>query len=166
MSAHIYERRRPTTIAIIMFNQVIQRGTSRRVFVARTSAASTMRVRAFHSPFALRAPRVPQSPIESSPAHEFPPSNPYQKQTEEFPKPQEEVNGSRTYVVSTPDPANTHYEVPSGAYHSSAPYNNPEATEPPAYEMDSSTGLTPEHPNLTKRVPRNEDGVGESASVR
>ncbi|KAL6302355.1 hypothetical protein BKA93DRAFT_793015 [Sparassis latifolia] len=120
-------------------------------------------VRAFHSPFAslsspLTSPRPPTANV--SPL--------YEKQTEPSPEPQMSGAGTRTYVVSAPDPADTPYEVPSGAYPTSAPYQSYPGTEAPVLEGEhfSSTSSTLAHPLTTAAVPQNPTGVGESAAVR
>ncbi|KAI5985903.1 hypothetical protein EDC04DRAFT_3098184 [Pisolithus marmoratus] len=78
--------------------------------------------------------------------------------------------GTRTYVVSEPDPSNTAYEVPYGAYPTSAPYvNYLLAGAPPNLEGKySSTSTTQPHPYTTSAhtVPQNKYGIGESAAMR
>lgn len=84
--------------------------------------------RAFRSPFAA----LGKSPLASStppPATGF--SSAYEKQTDHSPEPIVSHSGTRTYVVSEPDTSSKFYEVPAGAYHTSAPYNNPAATDAP-----------------------------------
>ncbi|KAG8213039.1 hypothetical protein J3R82DRAFT_11431 [Butyriboletus roseoflavus] len=73
-------------------------------------------IRAFHSPFVASPRRT--TPSSSTPA------SIYEKQHDSSPEPHLSSSGTRTYVVSEPDPSNTPYEVPSGAYPTSAPYLN------------------------------------------
>ena len=117
--------------------------------------------RAFHSPFAaLSTPMVHSQPqTHTSPL--------YEKQLDHSPEPSLSSNGSQTYVVSEPDPSQTPYEVPYGAYPTSAPYTNFAATEKPSSEGKrySSTSSSFAHP-LTRLAPQNESGVGESSAVR
>ncbi|KAG2036883.1 hypothetical protein BDR03DRAFT_958593 [Suillus americanus] len=111
--------------------------------------------RLFHSPFV-----VLNSPL--SPAANALPASAslYEKQHDHSPEPQISSAGMRTYVVSEPDPANTPYAVPSGAYPTTAPYANFKPTDAPNPEGKHSESYT------TRAIPRNADGVGESASVR
>ncbi|KAJ4480038.1 hypothetical protein J3R30DRAFT_3467695 [Lentinula aciculospora] len=117
--------------------------------------------RSFHSPFAVLGT-----------THSYPPSiasnvNVYEKQVDFSPEPVPSVGGQRTYVVSEPDPANTYYQVPAGAYPTSLPYVNFTATEAPNQEGQmSSTSSSLAHPVLTQAAPHNEDGVGESSAIR
>ncbi|KAJ3732152.1 hypothetical protein DFJ43DRAFT_1075837 [Lentinula guzmanii] len=117
--------------------------------------------RSFHSPFAVLGT-----------THSSPPSiastvNAYEKQVDSSPEPILSSGGQRTYVVSEPDPANTPYQVPAGAYPTSLPYVNFTATEAPNQEGHmSSTSSSFAHPVLTRAVPQNEGGVGESSAVR
>lgn len=116
--------------------------------------------RAFHSPFAaLSTPMAHSQPQ----AH----TSLYEKQLDHSPEPSWSSNGSRMYVVSEPDPSQTPYEVPYGAYPTSAPYRNYTATETPvrAGARFSSTSSSFAHP-LTRLAPRNESGVKESSAVR
>ncbi|KAI0749421.1 hypothetical protein C8Q80DRAFT_1161969 [Daedaleopsis nitida] len=121
--------------------------------------------RAFHSPFAVLSSS--QSPLTTPPASTSSAGGIYEKHIEHSAEPFTSGSGQRTYVVSTPDPADTPYAVPSGAFPTSAPYQTYPRTENPvphgAQFASTSTGFA--HP-LTFRVPRNDAGVGESASVR
>lgn len=85
-----------------------------------------------------------------------------------MPEPRVSHNGSKTYVVSSPDPKDTHYEVPSGAFATSASYAPATATSAPNGQSfpHSSSSTSTAHPNTTNRVPKNDAGVGESAAVR
>ncbi|KAH9949959.1 hypothetical protein B0H21DRAFT_725515 [Amylocystis lapponica] len=118
--------------------------------------------RAFHSPFVSLS-----SPLTTPPPPTSHVSPLYEKQLDHSPDPQVSSAGTRTYVVSEPDPANTPYAVPSGAYPTSAPYQHYAATELPATEgaqyASTSPGLA--HP-ITSRAPQNESGVKESSAVR
>ncbi|TCD61832.1 hypothetical protein EIP91_007851 [Steccherinum ochraceum] len=133
--------------------------TISRSLHTRTPSSST---RAFHTPFAVLSS---SSPLEKAP----PPSSNvssslYEKQQDHSLEP---TGQKRTYyVVSEPDPAHTPYEVPSGAYPTSAPYQNYPATEAPVHNTRSSTSSSSAHPTLTSAAPQNESGVKESASVR
>ncbi len=115
-------------------------------------SARQCQARAFHSPFAMLAKREP-SPATKPPAPVY--HGIYEKNIQHDAEPFLSGAGHRTYVVSTPDPANTPYEVPSGAFPTSAPYQNYTRTEAPvrsgAQFASASTGFA--HP-LTNRVPR------------
>ncbi|KIK98686.1 hypothetical protein PAXRUDRAFT_823598 [Paxillus rubicundulus Ve08.2h10] len=117
--------------------------------------------RTFHSPFVklnsssspLTAPQGPTSTVS--------PLTAYEKQHDDSPEPRLSVSGTRTYVVSEPDPANTPYEVPSGAYSTSTPYvNSSQTTAPNPAETHSSTSSSVPHPYTTSAVPENEAGSG------
>ncbi len=133
--------------------------------VASTSSAQAPHgSRAFHSPFAVLSSR--ESPLTAPPTP-MSTAGIYEKNIEYPAEPFVSASGHRTYVVSTPDPANTPYEVPYGAFPTSAPYENYARTEGPvphgAQFASTSTGFA--HP-LTAKVPRNDSGVGESAAIR
>lgn len=123
--------------------------------------------RAFHSPFALLS-QTQTSPLEQPPQPTSNHTSIYEKQNDHLSDPFLSGSGQRTYVVSQPDPSNTPYEVPSGAYPTSAPYQNYVPTEPIKREPDStsSTSSAFAHPFTTRAVPQNEKGVGDSAAVR
>lgn len=117
-------------------------------------------MRPFHTPFAV---------LGNSPLTSPPPPTAYEKQSDHSPEPVDTSSGTRTYVVSEPDASSKFYEVPSGAYPTSAPYINFTATEAPNTDgaQVSSTSSTPlAHEQTTRTVPQHEDGVGESAAVR
>ncbi|KAH7927911.1 hypothetical protein BV22DRAFT_1005886 [Leucogyrophana mollusca] len=121
--------------------------------------------RSFHSPFV--ALNSTTSPLTSAPSSASNVSTVYEKQDEHSPDPQISSSGTRTYVVSEPDPSNTPYQVPSGAYPTSAPYVNFKATDAPNYDgQHSSSSASLPHPHTTGAAPQNEAGVGESAAVR
>ncbi|KAI0076215.1 hypothetical protein K474DRAFT_1663341 [Panus rudis PR-1116 ss-1] len=119
-------------------------------------------IRDFHSPFALLSSS--ESPLTSPPPP--PQAALYEKQSEYSPEPRVSSAGTQTYVVSDPDPANTPYEVPSGAYPTSAPYQEYTRTEAPSNAPRASTANAYAHPITTNAVPHNESGVGDSAAVR
>ncbi|KDQ24488.1 hypothetical protein PLEOSDRAFT_1090334 [Pleurotus ostreatus PC15] len=138
----------------------ILRSVSRRALTtSRSIRTLPAAARAFHSPFAV----LDTSPLTSSP----PPASFYQKEGDEAVY--DAFSNSKTYVVCQPDPSNTFHEVPSGAYPTSAPYVNWDATEAPdasqstSYSSTSSTQYA--HP-ITRSALRNPSGVGESAAVR
>lgn len=91
----------------------------------------------------------------------------YEKQHDHSPEPQISSAGTRTYVVSEPDPANTPYAVPSGAYPTTAPYVNHKPTDAPNPESKHSASRENlPHFYTTRAIPRNTNGIGKSASVR
>ncbi|KAJ3480284.1 hypothetical protein NLI96_g8465 [Meripilus lineatus] len=130
-------------------------------------AGKPMNSRAFHSPFAVLSSSSSSSPLTSPPAPQSNISSVfYEKQVDVSPEPHYSSSGQRMYVVSEPDPANTPYQVPSGAYPTSAPYVNFAPTDPPAQKPRSSTSSSFAHPYLSRAAPQNESGVMESAAVR
>ena len=96
----------------------------------------------------------------------------YEKELETSSEPFTTYSGTRSYVVNEPDPADSKYEIPTGAYHSTAPYEKLEEAKYEGYGGEkgvrdgSSTSSEVAHPVTTKQVPRHEGGVGESAAVR
>ncbi|PIL35686.1 hypothetical protein GSI_02416 [Ganoderma sinense ZZ0214-1] len=114
--------------------------------------------RSFHSPFAMLSKREP-SPASKPPAPVS--AGIYEKNIQYDAEPFLSGAGHRTYVVSTPDPANTPYEVPSGAFPTSAPYQSYTRTEAPvrsgAQFASTSTGFA--HP-LTNKVPHTTTASG------
>ena len=93
----------------------------------------------------------------------------YEKHHETSPEPITTHSGTRSYVVNEPDPADSKYEIPTGAYHSTASYEKPQQVkyEGPLYGGErSSSSSELAHPVTTNRVPAHEGGVGESAAVR
>ncbi|KAG2157895.1 uncharacterized protein EDB93DRAFT_1121951 [Suillus bovinus] len=114
--------------------------------------------RSFHSPFVvLNTSASNVSPISASL---------YEKQHDHSPEPQISSSGTRTYVVSEPDPANTPYEVPSGAYSTTTPYVNFNTTDATNTEgKHSANSANFPHSFTTRAIPRNTDSVG-STSVR
>ncbi|KAI0833332.1 hypothetical protein BC628DRAFT_1335109 [Trametes gibbosa] len=110
--------------------------------------------RAFHSPFAVLASSQPS--LTTPPAA---PSSVYEKQLDPSPDPVVSAAGHRTYVVSAPDPAHTPYEVPSGAYPTSAPYQPYDAPPAPAAPRApraqlASTALRFAHPITQRLLPQ------------
>ncbi|KAG6373440.1 hypothetical protein JVT61DRAFT_6593 [Boletus reticuloceps] len=77
-------------------------------------------IRAFHSPFVVLNAT---NHLNTTPPSTAAPI--YEKQHDSSPEPHLSSSGTRTYVVSEPDPSNTPYQVPSGAYPASAPYHAP-----------------------------------------
>ncbi|KZP00330.1 hypothetical protein CALVIDRAFT_533341 [Calocera viscosa TUFC12733] len=78
-------------------------------------------------------------------------------------------DGTTHYVVSEPEHRNTPYEVPSGAFPTSSPYDMYASTKKPqTTEQPSSTSSTTAHPNTTQRVPTVNDTYpyGSSSSIR
>ena len=103
-----------------MLRQVIKRSSS------TISSTASSQSRAFHSPFAVLAAKsssTTSSPV--TPKKPIPKITPYEKQLDASPDPFMNPTGTRTYVVSSPDPTNTPYEVPTGAYPNATPYSSP-----------------------------------------
>lgn len=88
----------------------------------------------------------------------------YEKELETSSEPFTTYSGTRSYVVNEPDPADSKYEIPTGAYHSTASYEKLEGVKYEGYggEKGSSSSSELAHPITTKRVPRHEGGVGSS----
>ncbi|KAI0649429.1 hypothetical protein C8Q79DRAFT_950502 [Trametes meyenii] len=126
---------------------------ARTVSSASRSVPSTSR--AFHSPFAVLS--TSQSPLTTPPATSSTAGGFYEKQLDYSSDPFISSAGHRTYVVSEPDPANTPYQVPSGAYPTSAPYQNYARTEaiPSEGVQYASTAPGYAHP-ITQKAQRNE----------
>lgn len=97
-----------------------------RPLAARILLASRSATRSFHSPYVvLRDSRVPTAtPLASSAV-----SSMNEKQHDHSAEPFLTHSGTRTYVVSEPDAASKHYQVPSGAYPTTAPYVSSAASE-------------------------------------
>ncbi|THH21291.1 hypothetical protein EW146_g232 [Bondarzewia mesenterica] len=126
---------------------------------SQTLRANTTQTRSFYSPFAVLSQGSP-SPSTTTP------SSSYEKQTDAV---LEEEHSARTvYVVSEPDPSDRPYTVPAGAYPTSLPYVKFSQTEAPEARSAqvSSASSNVAHPNLTRRVPQNLAGVGDSGAVR
>src|SRR5882757_2641292 len=77
-----------------------------------------MSTRSFHTPFAVLA----NSHLKPPPTTHI--ASHYEKQYDHPPEPTTSQFGYRTYVVSEPDASTRHYQVPAGAYPTSAPYTN------------------------------------------
>ncbi|EIW84002.1 hypothetical protein CONPUDRAFT_151049 [Coniophora puteana RWD-64-598 SS2] len=148
--------------------QTYARAAVRPVFRGAPTSSIATQKRSFHSPFTVL--NSAHSPLTNPPSSSSTVSHitsSYEKQdsyvSEEPPSP----GAPRTYVVSEPDPAHTPYEVPSGAFPTSAPYDTYQETSAPNPSgAHSSTSASPPHPNTTRRVLMNAWGVGESAAVR
>ena len=91
----------------------------------------------------------------------------YEKEVETSSEPITTFSGTRSYVVNEPDPADSKYQIPTGAYHSTAPYERSKEVKYEGYEGErgvkerSSSSSEAAHPVTTKRVPRHEGGVGD-----
>ncbi|KAF8135022.1 hypothetical protein EV363DRAFT_1111352, partial [Boletus edulis] len=109
--------------------------------------------RAFHSPFVVLNATNHLNTSTAAPI--------YEKQHDSSPEPHLSSSGTRTYVVSEPDPSNTPYQVPSGAYPASAPYRAP-ITE----DLHGSASSSLLRPYNTRAVPHKEAGVGQNAAKR
>ena len=92
----------------------------------------------------------------------------YEKEVETSPEPITTYSGTRSYVVNEPDPADSKYEIPTGAYHSTASYEKSREVKYEEHRRGEGSSSSSElaHPATTKRVPRHEGGVGESSAVR
>lgn len=126
------------------------------------SLTAARQTRAFHSPFAVLYTAQPTT-------HAAPPayvSPLYEKQVETTAAPTLSPSGQRTYVVSEPDPHATPYEVPYGAYPTSAPYRNYPATDAPLTSPRSSTSPDLAHPVTTRAAPQNPTGSNDAAGIQ
>ncbi|KAF9000716.1 hypothetical protein BDQ17DRAFT_1359421 [Cyathus striatus] len=138
----------------------------------RPLARTTRRIRSlsiatrqFHSPFAV----LGDSPLTAPPSPTSTVSALYEKQYDHPNEPFVSHSGTRTYVVSEPDASTKHYEVPSGAYPTSAPYVNFTPTEAPdtkGAQHSSTSSSVLAHQFTTRAAPQNRAGVGESSAVR
>lgn len=113
--------------------------------------------RSFYSPFAVLSQNSPSS-SSTKPSYEKPTHDDFEV----------EHGAGTVYVVSEPDPSDRPYAVPAGAYPTSLPYVNFTQTEAPDASGAKVSSTSPDlaRPNLTRRVPTNKAGVGESAAVR
>ncbi|KAF9474311.1 hypothetical protein BDN70DRAFT_884917 [Pholiota conissans] len=139
-------------------------------------------VRASKKPIGARGFRSPFAVLGSSPL-----SNPnaaaknsmtssqdsilsqYEKHYEHPHEPILSGSGYRTYVVSEPDHTSRHYQVPAGAYPTSAPYTNFAATPAPNTEGVQYSSTSAEllaHGFTTRAAPQHRGGVGESSAIR
>ncbi|KAF9533749.1 hypothetical protein CPB83DRAFT_844473 [Crepidotus variabilis] len=122
--------------------------------------------RPFHSPFAV----LGNSPLTSPPPpeHQSNISSAYEKHYDHAPEPVAHT-GYRTYVVSEPDAHSRHYQVPAGAYPTSAPYVNFTATSAPdvtGFQYSSTSGELRAHEVTSRAAAQHAKGVGESSAVR
>ena len=82
----------------------------------------------------------------------------YEKELETSSEPFTTHSGTRSYVVNEPDPADSKYEIPTGAYHSTASYQKLEEVKYEGYGGErgvkerSSSSSELAHPVTTKRV--------------
>ena len=86
----------------------------------------------------------------------------YEKELETSSEPITTFSGTRSYVVNEPDPEDAKYQIPTGAYHSTAPYEKPQGVRYGELreKEGSSTSSELAHPVTTGRVPRREAGAG------
>ncbi|TFK40134.1 hypothetical protein BDQ12DRAFT_680402 [Crucibulum laeve] len=135
---------------------------------ATSAARSTPRpapARSFHSPFVV----LGNSPLTAPPSASSNVSSVYEKYNEHYNEPFISSSGTRTYVVSEPDASTRHYQVPAGAYPTSAPYVNFTATEAPDFEgaqTSSTSSSIFAHQFTTRAARQHRGGVGESSAVR
>ncbi len=124
-----------------------------------TTISKPITARAFHSPFTLLSSSPSSSPLTSPPPPEAKASPLfYEKQVDDYSEPHYSSSGQRMYVVSEPDPSDTPYEVPSGAYPTSAPYINYAPTNAPTPRPRSSTSSSFAHPYASRAALKNESG--------
>ena len=134
--------------------------TRLRVLPRTLATSRRAPLRSFHSPFVVLNASTrfaPPSPSTAAPV--------YEKQEESSSEPHLTSSGTRTYVVSEPDPSDTPYEVPSGAYPASASYDYSPASAPNAKGLHNPVGSSVTHPH-TRTVLQHEAGAGASAAGR
>ncbi|KAK7045683.1 hypothetical protein VNI00_007516 [Paramarasmius palmivorus] len=95
---------------------------------------------------------------------------------EKFPSPDSHVYKEKVDVDSYPKPSATHVRVPQsdtpgvppGAFPTTAPYINYPPTDAPDYSgvQFSSTSSDPVAHPITRKVPRHQGGIGDSAAIR
>jgi len=123
--------------------------------------AGATQTRSFYSPFTVLSQNshLTNPPASSSTVYD---NHPESESSEP------DYTPRTVYVVSEPDPSDAPYAVPAGAYPTSAPYVNFPHTEAPDARGAPVSSTSPDraHPTLTRRVPHNETGVGDSAAVR
>lgn len=90
----------------------------------------------------------------------------YEKEPETSPEPFTTHSGARSYVVNEPDPADSKYEIPTGAYHSTAPYEKSKEAKYEGVKEGSSTSSEAAHPVTTKQVPRHEGGLMDKEGTK
>lgn len=128
------------------------------------AAANTAPSRAFHSPFAVLSSAQPS---HAPPPPSQPTSALYEKQAEHTTNPTLSYAGTRTYVVSEPDPrAPSHYGVPHGAYPTTAPYVSYAPTEAPTTGPRSAASPDLAHPVTTRAAPQNPTGANDAAGIQ
>jgi len=86
--------------------------------------------------------------------------------TESEGSPPSEEPSTHKYVVSSAPSSETHYGVPSGAFHSSDPLEPQPEAQPPQRGPHSSTSADYAHSSTSKKASRVADGVGSSAALR
>ncbi|KAF8802438.1 hypothetical protein BYT27DRAFT_6759225 [Phlegmacium glaucopus] len=119
--------------------------------------------RSFRTPFAV----LGNSPLTNPPSTTI--ASQYEKQYDHPLEPITSHSGYRTYVVSEPDASTKHYQVPAGAYPTSAPYTNFAATDEPntkGVQYTSTGGEQIAHDYTTRTASHHYGGVGESSAVR
>lgn len=95
----------------------------------------------------------------------------YTKEHETSPEPITTHSGTRSYVVNEPDPADSKYEVPTGAYHSTASYEELKGAKYEGHGGEkgvregSSASSELAHPVTTKRVSGLMDKEGTKEGV-
>ncbi|KAF8626406.1 hypothetical protein AX17_006573 [Amanita inopinata Kibby_2008] len=139
------------------------RTLSRHTFLKPRQVAKGSRT--FYSPFTV----LGNSPLTVPPSPASTVSSMYEKQNDHSPELFVTSAGTRTYVVSEPDASSRYYQVPSGAYPTSAPYVNFTATEAPdvaSAQISSTSSDLLAHPVTMRAVPRHAGGVGESSAIR
>ncbi|KDR79034.1 hypothetical protein GALMADRAFT_244771 [Galerina marginata CBS 339.88] len=141
-------------------------------FALRTSLALPRRgaTRAFHSPFAVLGTSPLTAPSTKDISNQTTSQYDYEKQYDHPPEPVTSHSGYRTYVVSEPDASYKHYQVPAGAYPTSAPYVNFPSTAAPEVkagdQYSSTSGELLAHGFTTRAARQHTKGVGESSAVR
>ncbi|KAF9048471.1 hypothetical protein BJ165DRAFT_1459926 [Panaeolus papilionaceus] len=150
---------------------ILKSSALRSVAKASSSAIAPKNTRAFHSPYAV----LGTSPLTSSSSTS---STSYQAAVDHYAKSYEHpVESSmssrglyRTYVVSEPDDSSRHYQVPAGAYPTSAPYMNFASTSAPAQlleeELSSTSADQVAHTFTTRATRQHRGGIGASSSIR
>ena len=119
-----------------------------RCLLKRALLRPGMSLRSFHSPYVV----LRDSSLTAPPP---PSSSMYEKQHDHSAEPFVTHGGTRTYVVSEPDASSKYYQVPSGAYPTSVPY---EATSIAGAQTLSTSSNLYKHP-VTMHG-------GESSTVR
>ncbi|GJE94766.1 hypothetical protein PsYK624_109380 [Phanerochaete sordida] len=131
------------------------RAVSKHSRTLSRSLAAPSQTRAFHTPFAVLYAAQPLAhSTPQPPPHEFAPL--YEKQVESTAAPTLSPAGHRTYVVSEPDPRASKYEVPYGAYPTSAPYVSYAPADAPLTGPRSSASSDLAHPVTTRAASEGE----------